>query len=139
MIKLEKYNDNTQTILDLIKIELNIEQGSKQNLIVLDKIIKESFYLDLKSVIGNPHLKEVNLTFENGFVSSKLLNVFNDKTHIIKNIKMEFMFLDMNDTQSMYDDKKNKIAELKQTIMYIDDIEIKCNSMNVYLSGHMVV
>lgn len=139
MIKLEKYNDNTQTILDLIKIELNIEQGSKQNLIVLDKIIKESFYLDLKSVIGNPHLKEVNLTFENGFVSSKLLNVFNDKTHIIKNIKMEFTFLDMNDTQSMYDDKKNKIAELKQTIMYIDDIEIKCNSMNVYLSGHMVV
>lgn len=139
MIKLEKYNDNTQTILDLIKIELNIEQGSKQNLIVLDKIIKESFYLDLKSVIGNPHLKEVNLTFENGFVSSKLLNVFNDKTHIIKNIKMEFTFLDMNDTQSMYDDKKNKIAELKQTIIYIDDIEIKCNSMNVYLSGHMVV
>lgn len=139
MIKLEKYNDNTQTILDLIKIELNIEQGSKQNLIVLDKIIKESFYLDLKSVIGNPHLKEVNLTFENGFVSSKLLNVFNDKTHIIKNIKMEFTFLDMNDTQSMYDDKKNKIAELKQTIMYIDDIEIKCNSMNVYLNGHMVV
>ena len=139
MIKLEKYNDNTQTILDLIKIELNIEQGSKQNLIVLDKIIKESFYLDLKSVIGNPHLKEVNLTFENGFVSSKLLNVFNDKTHIIKNIKMKFTFLDMNDTQSMYDDKKNKIAELKQTIMYIDDIEIKCNSMNVYLSGHMVV
>lgn len=139
MIKLEKYNDNTQTILDLIKIELNIEQGSKQNLIVLDKIIKESFYLDLKSVIGNPHLKEVNLTFENGFVSSKLLNVFNDKTHIIKNIKMEFTFLDMNDTQSMYDDKKNKIAELKQTIIYIDDIEIKCNNMNVYLSGHMVV
>ena len=139
MIKLEKYNDNTQTILDLIKIELNIEQGSKQNLIVLDKIIKESFYLDLKSVIGNPHLKEVNLTFENGFVSSKLLNVFNDKTHIIKNIKMEFTFLNMNDTQSMYDDKKNKIAELKQTIIYIDDIEIKCNSMNVYLSGHMVV
>ena len=139
MIKLEKYNDNTQTILDLIKIELNIEQGSKQNLIVLDKIIKESFYLDLKSVIGNPHLKEVNLTFENGFVSSKLLNVFNDKTHIIKNIKMEFTFLDMNGTQGMYDDKKNKIAELKQTIIYIDDIEIKCNSMNVYLSGHMVV
>ena len=139
MIKLEKYNDNTQTILDLIKIELNIEQGSKQKLIVLEKIIKESFYLDLKSVIGNPHLKEVNLTFENGFVSSKLLNVFNDKTHIIKNIKMEFTFLDMNDTQSMYDDKKNKIAELKQTIIYIDDIEIKCNSMNVYLSGHMVV
>lgn len=139
MISLERYDDRTQTILDPKEIELKIEYGFKQHLVVLDKIIKESFYLDIKSVINNPHLKEVNLSFDNGFVSSELLNIFNDKTHIIKNVKMEFILLDMNDLDSMYDDKKNKIAELKQTIMYIDDIEIKDGGMTISLCGHMVV
>lgn len=139
MISLERYDDRTQTIFDLKEIELKIEQGFKQNLIVLDQINKESFSLDIKSAIGNPHLKEINLNFENGFVSSELLNIFNDKNHIIKNVKMEFTLLDMNDIDSMYEDEKNKIAELKQTIMYIDDIEIKNGGMTIYLCGHMVV
>ncbi len=139
MISLERYDDRTQTILDPKEIELKIEYGFKQHLVVLDKIIKESFYLDIKSVINNPHLKEVNLSFDNGFVSSELLNIFNDKTHIIKNVKMEFILLDMKDLDSMYDDKKNKIVELKQTIMYIDDIEIKDGGMTISLCGHMVV
>lgn len=139
MISLERYDDRTQTILDPKEIELKIEYGFKQHLVVLDKIIKESFYLDIKSVINNPHLKEVNLSFDNGFVSSELLNIFNDKTHIIKNVKMEFILLDMNDLDSMYEDDKNKIVELKQTIMYIDDIEIKDGGMTISLCGHMVV
>lgn len=139
MISLERYDDRTQTILDPKEIELKIEYGFKQHLVVLDKIIKESFYLDIKSVINNLHLKEVNLSFDNGFVSSELLNIFNDKTHIIKNIKMEFAFLDVNDLDSMYEDDKNKIVELKQTIMYIDDIEIKDGGMTISLCGHMVV
>lgn len=139
MISLERYDDKTQTILNLKEIELKIEYGFKQHLIVLDRIDKDSFNLDIQSVINNPHLKEVNLNFENGFVPSELLNIFNDKTHIIKNVKMEFSFLDMNDFDSMYEDEKNKIVELKQTIMYIDDIEIKNGGMTVYLCGHMVV
>ena len=139
MISLEKYDDKTQTILDLKEIELKIEYGFKQHLIILDKIDQDSFYLDIKNVINNLHLKEVSLTFENGFISSELLNIFNDKTHIIKNVKMEFTFLDMNDINSMYEDEKNKIVELKQTIMYIDDIEIKNGGMTIYLCGHMVV
>lgn len=139
MISLDKYDDKTQTILDLKEVELKIEYGFKQHLIILDKIDQYSFYLDIKNVINNLHLKEVSLTFENGFISSELLNIFNDKTHIIKNVKMEFTFLDMNDFDSMYEDEKNKIVELKQTIMYIDDIEIKNGGMTIYLCGHMVV
>lgn len=139
MISLEKYDDRTQTILDLKEIELKIEYGFKQHLIILDKIIEDSFDLDIQNVINNPNLKEVNLNFENGFVSSELLNLLNDKTHIIKNVKMEFTLLDMNDIDSMYEDEKNKIVELKQTIMYIDDIEIKNGGMAIYLCGHMVV
>lgn len=139
MISLEKYDDKTQTILDLKEIELKIEYGFKQHLIILDKIAGDSFYLDIKNVVDNPHLKEVNLNFENGFVPSELLNIFNDKTYIIKNVKMEFTFLDLNDFDSMYEDEKNKIVELKQTIMYIDDIEIKNGGMAIYLCGHMVV
>lgn len=139
MISLDRYDDKTQTILDLKEIELKIEYGFKQHLIVLDKIVVDSFYLDIKDVIGNPHLKEVNFNFDNGFVSSELLNMLNDKTHIIKNVKMEFSFLDINDFDSMYENEKNKIVELKQTIMYIGDIEIKNGGMTVYLCGHMVV
>lgn len=139
MISLERYNDKTQTILQPKEIELKIEYGFKQHLIILDKIIEDSFNLDIQNVINNPNLKEVNLNFENGFVSSELLNLLNDKTHIIKNVKMEFTLLDMNDIDSMYEDEKNKIVELKQTIMYISDIEIKNGGMTIYLCGHMVV
>lgn len=139
MISLNKYNDKTQTILQPKEVELKIEYGFKQHLIILDKIINDSFCLDIKSVINNPHLKEINLNFENGFISSELLNLLNDKTHVIKNIKMEFTLLDINDFDSMYEDEKNKIMELKQTIMYIDDIEIKNGGMTIYLCGHMVV
>lgn len=139
MISLERYDDKTQTILQPKEIELKIEYGFKQHLIILDKIIEDSFNLDIQNVINNPNLKEVNLNFENGFVSSELLNLLNDKTHIIKNVKMEFTLLDMNDINSMYEDEKNKIVELKQTIMYISDIEIKNGGMTIYLCGHMVV
>lgn len=139
MISLNKYNDKTQTILQPKEVELKIEYGFKQHLIILDKIINDSFCLDIKSVINNPHLKEINLNFENGFISSELLNLLNDKTHVIKNVKMEFTLLDMNDINSMYEDEKNKIVELKQTIMCIDDIEIKNGGMIIYLCGHMVV
>ena len=139
MISLERYNDKTQTIFQPKEIELKIEYGFKQHLIILDKIIEDSFNLDIQNVINNPNLKEVNLNFENGFVSSELLNLLNDKTHIIKNVKMEFTLLDMNDIDSMYEDEKNKIVELKQTIMYISDIEIKNGGMTIYLCGHMVV
>lgn len=138
MISLEKYDDKNQTILQPKKIELKIEYDFKQHFIILDRIIKDSFYLDIKA-INNPHLKEVNLNFENGFVSSELLNIFNNKNHMIKNVKMEFALLDINDFDSMYEDDKNKIMELKQTIMYIDDIEINNGGMTVYLCGHMVV
>lgn len=65
MISLEKYDDRTQTILDLKEIELKIEYGFKQHLIILDKIIEDSFDLDIQNVINNPNLKEVNLNFEN--------------------------------------------------------------------------
>ena len=138
MINLEKYDDKTQTILQPKKIELKIEYDFKQHFIILDRIIKDSFYLDIKA-INNPHLKEVNLNFENEFVSSGLLNIFNNKNHMIKNVKMEFALLDINDFDSMYEDDKNKIMELKQTIMYIGDIEINNSGMTVYLCGHMVV
>lgn len=139
MISLERYDDKTQTIFQPKEIELKIEYGFKQHLIILDKIIEDSFNLDIQNVINNPNLKEVNLNFENGFVSSELLNLLNDKTHIIKNVKMEFTLLDMNDIDSMYEDEKNKIVELKQTIMYISDIEIKNGGMTIYLCGHMVI
>lgn len=139
MISLEKYDDKTQTILQPKKIELKIEYDFKQHFIILDRVLEDSFYLDIKNVINNPHLKEVNLNFENGFVSSELLNIFNNKNHMIKNVKMELPLLDMNDFDSMYEDDKNKIMELKQTIMYIDDIEINNGGMTVYLCGHMVV
>ena len=139
MISLERYDDKTQTIFQPKEIELKIEYGFKQHLIILDKIIEDSFNLDIQNVINNPNLKEVNLNFENGFVSSELLNLLNDKTHIIKNVKMEFTLLDMNDIDSMYEDEKNKIVELKQTIMYISDIEIKNDGMTIYLCGHMVI
>lgn len=139
MISLGKYDDKTQTILQPKEIELKIEYDFKQHLIILDRIIEDSFYLDIKNEINNPHLKEVNLNFENGFVSSELLNIFNNKNHMIKNVKMEFALLDINDFDSMYEDDKNKIMELKQTIMYIDDIEINNGGMTVYLCGHMVV
>lgn len=138
MINLEKYDDKTQTILQPKKIELKIEYDFKQHFIILDRIIKDSFYLDIKA-INNPHLKEVDLNFENEFVSSGLLNIFNNKNHMIKNVKMEFALLDINDFDSMYEDDKNKIMELKQTIMYIGDIEINNSGMTVYLCGHMVV
>lgn len=138
MISLEKYDDKTQTILQPKKIELKIEYDFKQHFIILDRIIKDSFYLDIKA-INNPHLKEVDLNFENEFVSSGLLNIFNNKNHMIKNVKMEFALLDINDFDSMYEDDKNKIMELKQTIMYIGDIEINNSGMTVYLCGHMVV
>ena len=103
MISLEKYDDKTQTILQPKKIELKIEYDFKQHFIILDRIIKDSFYLDIKA-INNPHLKEVDLNFENEFVSSGLLNIFNNKNHMIKNVKMEFALLDINDFDSMYED-----------------------------------
>lgn len=134
MIRLEKYNDKTQTILEPKEIEIKIEQGYKQHIIVFDKIVRDSFRLDIKNSVYNPHLKEVDLSFESATVSSELLNIFNDKSHMIVNIKMSFPV-------RLYDieDKKDKIMELKQAIMYIDNIELTGITMDVSLSGHVVV
>ena len=139
MISLEKYNDKTQTILQPKEIELKIEYGFKQYLIILDKIIKDSFYLDIKNEFTNHHLKEVNLSFVNEFVSSELLNILNNKTHMIVNVKMEFQFANTNAVDIMCNNNQNKIMELKQTIMYIDDIELDNEGMRIYLTGHMVI
>ena len=139
MISLEKYNDKTQTILQPKEIKLNIYYGFNQYLIILDKIIKDSFYLDIKNEFTNHHLKEVNLSFVNEFVSSELLNILNNKTHMIVNVKMEFQFANTNAVDIMCNNNQNKIMELKQTIMYIDDIEFDNEGMRIYLTGHMVI
>lgn len=134
MIRLEKYDDKTQTIVEPKEIEIKIEQGYKQHIIVFDKILQDSFRLDIKNSVYNPHLKEVELRFENAMVPSELLNIFNDKSHMIVNIKMNFPVKPYD-----IEDKKDKIMELKQAIMYIDNIELTGMTMDVYLSGHVVV
>lgn len=134
MIRLEKYDDKTQTIVEPKEIEIKIEQGYQQHIIVFDKILQDSFRLDIKNSVYNPHLKEVDLSFENVTISSELLNILNDKSHMIVNIKINFLV-------NSYDieNKKDKIMELKQAIMYIDNIELTGMTMDVYLSGHVVV
>lgn len=131
MIRLEKYDDKTQTIVEPKEIEIKIEQGYKQHIIVFDKIVRDSFRLDIKNSVYNPHLKEVNLSFESAMVPSELLNIFNDKSHMIVNIKMNFPVKPYG--------TEDKIMELKQAIMYIDNIELTGMTMDVYLSGHVVV
>lgn len=137
MICLKEYNDKTQTILgsELKEVKLKIEYGFKQHLITLDRIATDSFDLDIKNEGFNPHLKEVYLSFENNLISSELLNIFNDKNHIVINVKMNFPLFDLNDCNTDND----KTLELEKTIMYIDNIEITNNTMKVYLRGHMVV
>lgn len=130
MIRLEKYDDKTQTIVEPKEIEIKIEQGYKQHIIVFDKILQDSFRLDIKNSVYNPHLKEVDLSFES-MVSSELLNIFNNKSHMIVNIKMNFPVKPYG--------TEDKIMELKQAIMYIDNIELTGMTMDVYLSGHVVV
>lgn len=131
MIRLEKYDDKTQTIVEPKEIEIKIEQGYKQHIIVFDKIFQDSFRLDIKNSVYNPHLKEVDLSFESAMVPSELLNIFNDKSHMIVNIKMNFPVKPYG--------TEDKIMELKQAIMYIDNIELTGMTMDVYLSGHVVV
>lgn len=130
MIRLEKYDDKTQTIVEPKEIEIKIEQGYKQHIIVFDKIVRDSFRLDINNSVYNPHLKEVDLSFES-MVSSELLNIFNNKSHMIVNIKMNFPVKPYG--------TEDKIMELKQAIMYIDNIELTGMTMDVYLSGHVVV
>lgn len=131
MIRLEKYDDKTQTIVEPKEIEIKIEQGYKQHIIVFDKIFQDSFRLDIKNSVYNPHLKEVDLSFESAMVLSELLNIFNDKSHMIVNIKMNFPVKPYG--------TEDKIMELKQAIMYIDNIELTSMTMDVSLSGHVVV
>lgn len=131
MIRLEKYDDKTQTIVEPKEIEIKIEQGYKQHIIVFDKIVRDSFRLDIKNSVYNPHLKEVDLSFESAMVPSELLNIFNDKSHMIVNIKMNFPVKPYG--------TEDKIMELKQAIMYIDNIELTSMTMDVSLSGHVVV
>lgn len=131
MIRLEKYDDKTQTIVEPKEIEIKIEQGYKQHIIVFDKILQDSFRLDIKNSVYNPHLKEVDLSFESAMVPSELLNIFNDKSHMIVNIKMNFPVKPYG--------TEDKIMELKQAIMYIDNIELTGMTMDVSLSGHVVV
>ena len=131
MIRLEKYDDKTQTIVEPKEIEIKIEQGYKQHIIVFDKIFQDSFRLDIKNSVYNPHLKEVELRFESAMVPSELLNIFNDKSHMIVNIKMNFPVKPYG--------TEDKIMELKRAIMYIDNIELTGMTMDVSLSGHVVV
>lgn len=131
MIRLEKYDDKTQTIVEPKEIEIKIEQGYKQHIIVFDKILQDSFRLDIRNSVYNPHLKEIDLSFESAMVPSKLLNIFNDKSHMIVNIKMNFPVKPYG--------TEDKIMELKQAIMYIDNIELTGMTMDVSLSGHVVV
>lgn len=131
MIRLEKYDDKTQTIVEPKEIEIKIEQGYKQHIIVFDKVVRDSFRLDINNSVYNPHLKEIELRFENAMVSSELLNIFNDKSHMIVNIKMNFPVKPYG--------TEDKIMELKQAIMYIDNIELTSMTMDVSLSGHVVV
>ena len=131
MIRLEKYDDKTQTIVEPKEIEIKIEQGYKQHIIVFDKIVRDSFRLDINNSVYNPHLKEIELRFENAMVPSELLNIFNDKSHMIVNIKMNFPVKPYG--------TEDKIMEFKQAIMYIDNIELTSMTMDVSLSGHVVV
>lgn len=134
MINLEKYDNKNQIICEPKEIELKIEYGFKQHLIIVDRITQDSFYMDVKNEICNPHLKQVSLTFGSTIINNELLDVVNDRNHIIKDIRIEFDVFNLDNYEH-----DNKTLNIKQTIMYIDDIELNNPGMTICLDGHMVI
>ena len=101
MINLEKYDNKNQIICEPKEIELKIEYGFKQHLIIVDRITQDSFYMDVKNEICNPHLKQVSLTFGSTIINNELLDVVNDRNHIIKDIRIEFDVFNLDNAISL--------------------------------------
>lgn len=134
MITFENFDNKNQIVLEPQKIELKIEYGFKQHLVVFDKITMDSYYMDIKNEINNPLLKQINLTFGISNMSNEIISAFNDKSQIIKDVKIEFEVYNLDDGE-----KNNKIMNINQAIMYIDDIEFNNHGMTIYLCGHVVM
>ena len=134
MITFENFDNKNQIVLEPQKIELKIEYGFKQHLVVFDKITMDSYYMDIKNEINNPLLKQINLTFGISNMSNEIISAFNDKSHIINDVKIEFEVYNLDDGE-----KNNKIMNINQAIMYIDDIEFNNHGMTIYLCGHVVM
>lgn len=134
MITFENFDNKNQIVLEPQEIELKIEYGFKQHLVVFDKITRDSYYMDIKSEINNPLLKQINLTFGIDNISNEIIAAFNNKNHIVKDVKIEFEIYDLNNNK-----KNSKMMNINQTIMYIDDIEFNNPGMTIYLCGHVVV
>ena len=134
MITFENFDNKNQIVLEPQEIELKIEYGFKQHLIVFDKITRDSYYIDIKSEINNPLLKQINLTFGIDNISNEIIAAFNDKNHIVKDIKIEFEIYGLDNNE-----KNSKMMNINQAIMYIDDIEFNNPGMTIYLCGHVIV
>ena len=134
MITFENFDNKNQIVLEPQEIELKIEYGFKQHLIVFDKITRDSYYMDIKSEINNPLLKQINLTFGIDNISNEIIAAFNDKNHIVKDIKIEFEIYGLDNNE-----KNSKMMNINQAIMYIDDTEFNNPGMTIYLCGHVIV
>lgn len=138
MISLKRYNgEEDQPISNLNEIELAVECNYEQQVVVLKNVLRDGFDLDIKNEGFNPHLKEVNMSFEILRASSDLLAIYNSKNHKIISVKIGF-----DDWKALVFEElinENKIIKLVNTIMYIDNLEITETGMRVYLRGHMVV
>lgn len=138
MISLKRYNgEEDQPISNLNEIELAVECNYEQQVVVLKNVLRDGFDLDIKNEGFNPHLKEVNMSFEILRASSDLLTIYNNKNHKIISVKIGF-----DDWKALVFEElinENKIIKLVNTIMYIDNLEITETGMRVYLRGHMVV
>lgn len=136
MIKLNKYNDECQTICNVKDIEIKCESMIRQNIINLSNIGKDGVSISIEKEYANPHLKCVDINFELVTVSSELLNLYNDMKHKITDIKLTCDLLNFKES----DFKNNELLELKNLIMFIDEIRIyDLCKMSVRLKGHMVV
>ena len=134
MIMFENFDNKNQIVLEPKEIELKIEYEFKQHLIIFDRITMDSYYMDVKNEINNPHLKQISLTFGIDNVSNEIIAAFNDKNHIVKDVKIEFEVFNFDNNE-----KNNKIMNINQAIMYIDDIEFNNHGMTIYLCGHVVM
>lgn len=138
MISLKRYNgEEDQPISNLNEIELAVECNYEQQVVVLKNVLRDGFDLDIKNEGFNPHLKEVNMSFEILRASSDLLAIYNSKNHKIISVKIGF-----DDWKALVFEElinENKIIKLVNTIMYIDNLEITETGMRIYLRGHMVV
>lgn len=140
MIELNKYDDKNETLYYPTEVELKIEYGFKQHFIILDRLTDNYIDINIEN-IDNPHLKEICLSLSNDYINSELINIYNDKNHKIIDIKIRYRLFNMKDCD---DDKKYTDFEIKNTIMYIDTIELitsknELPSMKIYLKGHMVI